>query len=94
MPKIDVNDVDFDSDDIDDEIDALFDDIPAIEDSIGAIKNMSDVPEITKIDIPYEDDNSTLFMSLDKEDGVLSFLNIPNLPTISTFMAGLWWVEE
>lgn len=88
VPELDDLDKDFGTDDIEATIDGLTDE--AFGDIGDIHEDISGVPEITKIDIPYEDDNSTLFMSLDKADGVLSFLNIPNLPTISTFMAGLW----
>ena len=68
--------------------------MPAIDDFDidGAIPAMKEIPmpEITKVDIPDEDDNSTLFMTLDKEDGVLNFLNIPNIPNVYDFMDGLF----
>ena len=69
-------------------------DMPSIEsfDIDAAIPAMKSIPmpEVTKVDIPGEDENSTLFMTLDKEDGVLNFLNIPNIPNVSDFLDGLF----
>ena len=68
--------------------------MPAFEefDFSSVIPEMKEIPmpEITKVDIPEEEEDSTLFMTLDKEDGVLNFLNIPNIPNVHDFMDGLF----
>ena len=72
--------------------------MPAFEefDFSSVIPEMKEIPmpEITKVEIPEEEEHSTLFMTLDKEDGVLNFLNIPNIPNVHDFMEGLFWAKN
>ena len=49
-----------------------------------------EVPDVTSVKIPKEEKSSTLFMSLDKDSGVLSFLNIPKIPHVDDFWDSLF----
>ena len=80
----------------------VFDDESKVIDRIEEITNSTpptpsrangfnfEVPDVTSVKIPKEEKSSTLFMSLDKDSGVLSFLNIPKIPHVDDFWDSLF----
>ena len=80
----------------------VFDDETKVIDRIEEITNSTpptpsradgfnfEVPDVTSVKIPKEEKSSTLFMSLDKDSGVLSFLNIPKIPHVDDFWDSLF----
>merc|ERR1711971_139839 len=80
----------------------VFDDENKVIDRIEEITNSTpptpsrangfnfEVPDVTSVKIPKEEKSSTLFMSLDKDSGVLSFLNIPKIPHVDDFWDSLF----
>ena len=80
----------------------VFDDENKVIDRIEEITNSTpptpsradgfnfEVPDVTAVKIPKEEKSSTLFMSLDKDSGVLSFLNIPKIPHVDDFWDSLF----